>query len=84
MNMTDARIKIEFHRKGVTSLRKAYLALVDGGAQSYTIGSRSLTKFDLEKITKEIKEHEKAIAELEVVLNGGRRRKAVGVVPRDW
>lgn len=84
MNMTDARIKIEFHRKAVTSLREAYLALVDGGAQSYTIGSRSLTKFDLEKITKEINEHEKAIAELEVVLNGGRRRKAVGVVPRDW
>lgn len=84
MNMTDARIKIEFHRSAVSKLREAYLALVDGGVQSYTIGSRSLNKLDLEKITKEIKEHEKAIAELESVLKGGRRRKAVGVVPRDW
>ena len=83
-NVTDMRIKIEFHRKAVVSLREAYLALIDGGVQSYTIGSRSLTKFDLGDIMEEIKGHEKAINELEAALSGRKRRKAVGVIPRDW
>lgn len=76
--------RIEFHKQAADKLRTAYLALVDGGAQSYTIGGRSLTKFDLEKIHSEIKEHEKTIRELSALLNGGNRRKAVGIVPRDW
>lgn len=85
MEVKDPRIaKLEFHRAALASLRAAYLALVDGGVQSYSIGSRSLTKLDLGKITDEIKAHEKAISELELVLHCGRRRRAVGVVPRDW
>ena len=85
MEVKDQRIaKLEFHRAALASLRAAYLALVDGGVQSYSIGSRSLTKLDLGKIMDEIKAHEKAIGELEMVMAGGRRRKAVGVVMRDW
>ena len=77
--------KVAFHRAAVKSLRAAYLALADGGVQSYTIGSRSLTKFDLAKITEEITAHEKAIGEMESALKGsGSRRKAVGTVIRDW
>lgn len=84
MTRTDAQEKLEFHRSAVKSLRAAYLALADGGVQSYTIGSRSLTKFDLGKISEEIASHEKAISEMEAVLRGGSRRRAVGAVIRDW
>ena len=84
-NLIDIRIRAEFHRKAADELRKAYLALIEGGVQSYTIGSRSLTKFDLETILGEIAIHDKKVDELEAALkSGGKRRKAVGVVPRDW
>lgn len=84
MIKTEMREKLMFHKAAVSKLRAAYLALVDGGVQSYTIGSRSLTKFDLAKITEEIAAHEKAISEMETAMLGGSRRRAVGVVPRDW
>lgn len=80
----EIKVRIEFHRNAAEKLREAYINLVDGGVQSYTIGSRSLTRFDLEKIMSEIKGHEKTIDELENLLRGGKRRKAVGVVARDW
>lgn len=84
MDMTDARIRAEFHKNAAAKLRDAYIALADGGVQQYSIGSRSLTKFDLTKIREEIEYHEKKADELDAILNGGKRRKAVGVVPRDW
>lgn len=84
MTQAEVQEKLTFHRAAVKSLREAYLALAAGGVQSYTIGSRSLTKFDLGKITEEIAGHEKAISEMEAVLRGGSRRRAVGVIPRDW
>lgn len=84
MTRTEMREKLAFHKTAVSKLREAYLALADGGVQSYTIGSRSLTKFDLAKITEEIAAHEKAISEMEAALLGGSRRRAVGVVIRDW
>lgn len=84
MGTTDLKIRLEFHRSAAEKLRAAYIALADGGVQQYSIGSRSLTKFDLTKIREEIEYHEKKMAELEALLSGGKRRKAVGVVPRDW
>lgn len=83
-NAKDLKIRLDFHKEAVQKLREAYLALADGGVQSYSIGSRSLTKFDLEKISAEIKSHEKAIDSLSAQMAGGKRRKAVGVVFRDW
>ncbi len=83
-SLQDKKIKLEFHKAALEKLRDAYLALVDGGVQSYTIGSRSLSKLDIAKIMEEIKYHEKEIGGLEAELRGGRRRKAVGIVPRDW
>lgn len=80
----ELRIRLEFHRNAADKLREAYIALIDGGVQSYSIGSRSLTKLDTSKIMSEIKEHENAADELESLLRGGKRRKAVGVIPRDW
>ena len=84
MTKTEIQEKITFHREALASLRKAYLALADGGVQSYSIGSRSLTKFDLAKISEEIAAHEKTISEMQALMNGRGRRRAVGIVPRDW
>lgn len=80
----DLKIRLEFHRAAAEKLREAYIALVDGGVSSYTVGSRSLTKLDIQKIMAEIRGHEKEIDGLEEALRCGKRRKAVGVVPRDW
>ena len=62
----------------------AYRALLSGQVQSYTIGSRNLTRLDLKSLEESIRTLEKEIDELEAGLRGGRRRKAVGVVPRDF
>lgn len=83
-NREDLDIRLKFHKDAAAALRAAYLALVDGGVSSYSIGSRSLTKLDIKTISAEIKDHEKKIASLEAQLAGGKRRKAVGVVFRDW
>lgn len=50
------------------------------GAQSYTIGSRSLTRADLGTIERMIKKLE---AEVGVLEDGRKPRKAFGVTPRD-
>ena len=80
----DLYMDLEFHKIAKKKLQEAYLAIADGGVQSYSIGSRSLTKHDLQKIRQEIAEHEKAINELSAALNGKSRRRTVGIVPRDW
>ncbi len=81
----EIKIRYEFHRNAAEKLRVAYFALAEGGVQSYSIGSRTLTKWDISTIMDEISEHEKKADELEAaLLNGGKRRKAVGIVPRDF
>lgn len=54
------------------------------GAQSYSLGTRSLTRGNLADIRVMIEELEKEISELEVIAAGRRPRKAFGVVPRDY
>ena len=76
--------KIAFNENALELLQAAYLALISGQVQSYSIGSRSLTRLQLPEIKAEMEALEKEIDELETMLRGGRRRKAVGVVPRDW
>ena len=65
-------------------IRAAYIALVDGGVQSYTIDNRSLTRFDLPSLLREIQQAERKVDELTALLTGRRPRKAFGVVPRNW
>lgn len=81
---TEIRARLEFQKEKLTKLRKAYLALLDGGVKSYTIDDRSLTRFDLETLRDEIAEAEKKEDELTAMLNGRKPRKAFGIVPRDW
>ena len=79
------RLRLETKKKAMEAANAAYLALLTGQVQSYTIGSRSLSKFDLPDLEETIAKLEKEIDGLEAaLLNGGRRRKAVGVVPRDF
>lgn len=56
------------------------------GAQMYTIGSRSLQRYQtgLESIQKMIEKLRKREGELEAELAGQSARRALGVVPRDW
>ena len=83
-NATELKSRLEFRRAALDSARAAYLALLNGQAQSYTIGSRSMTRLDLPELKKTIRGLEKEVDELESQLTGGGRRKAVGVLIRDW
>lgn len=78
------RLRLETKKKALEAANAAYIALLSGQVKSYTIGSRSLTRFDLPDLESTISKLEKEIDGLEEVLRGGKRRKAVGVVPRDW
>jgi len=76
--------RLEFHEAALEKLQDAYLALLEGGVQSYTIDNRSLTRFDLPELMKEIREEERIVSELTTMLNGGARRRAFAVLPREW
>ena len=82
--MDDLKSSLDFRRAALKSARAAYLALLDGQVKSYAIGSRNLTRLDLPQLKKEIDDLEREVDELESTLGGGGRRKAVGVVIRDW
>lgn len=59
--------------------------LTESGVQSYTIGSRSVSRYQYSSNIKEqIEELETERDTLENLLNGCKPRKAVAVVPRDW
>lgn len=79
----DIQERITFRQTALKAAREAYTALLSGQVQSYAIGSRNLTRLDLEKLKAEINQLEKEIDELTASLSGARRR-AVGIVPRDW
>lgn len=81
---TELKTRLEFRQAALDEARAAYLALLNGQVQSYSIGSRSLTRFDLPKLLEMILKMEKEVDGLEAQVSGGKRRKAVSVVPRDW
>lgn len=56
------------------------------GVKSYTIGPRSLTRFDtsLKDVQDAIKKLEDEILCLEGLLHGIKPRRVQGIVPRDW
>jgi hypothetical protein len=60
---------------------EAELAILAG--QSYTIGSRSLTRANLAEIRKQIKDLENLVAELESAAAGRGYRKSFKITPRD-
>ena len=76
--------RLAFREKALERLYDAYTALVDGGVKSYMIDDRQLTRLDLPSLSEEIKQMENEIDQLTTELNGAKRRKAFGVIPRDW
>lgn len=74
----------EYYDRLIGKLMDAKMALLDGGVKSYTIDDRSLTRFDLDKLTAEIDQAVIKRAEYEALMNGRSPRKAVAVVPRDY
>lgn len=77
--LTTAKTRLDLYLK-----REA--EMLDGGVQSYGIGTRNVTRYntDLSQIRAAISQLKKEIAYLEGQLGGQKPRKAVGVVPRDW
>ena len=84
MNRERLKKRIEVKEKALDAAYLAYQSLMEGNVQRYVLGSRELTKLDLEKLGNEITKLENELEELESLLNGCARRKAVAVIPRDW
>lgn len=78
------RLRLDTKKKALEAANNAYIALLSGQVQSYTIGSRNLTRLNLPDLEETIANLEKEIDTLEEMLRGGRRRKAVAAIPRDW
>lgn len=55
-----------------------------GGAQSYKMGTKELTRGNLSHINDMIKYLEKEIAIEKSKLNGNGRNRVIGVIPRDF
>lgn len=84
VDKTEINARLEFRKEALSKLRKAYLALVDGGVKSYTIDDRQLTRLDLRSLKREIEETEKEVDELTALASQKKPRKAFGIIPRDW
>lgn len=84
-NIETIRLRLETKKKALDAANAAYIALLSGKVQSYAIGRRNLTRLNLAELEETIASLEKEVDSLEAALtNGGRRRKAVGVIPRDF
>ena len=76
-----AGITLETAKRHLDAWLEAEIAVTN--AQSYTIGSRVMTKADLEEIRKTIDYWNNKVAELEAVAKYGGRNRAKRAVPRD-
>ena len=76
--------RLEYWREQLKKLMDAYTALVEGGVSKYEIDDRSLTRFNLLTLQKQIDNAEKKVDMYEAMLAGMRPRKTFGIVPRDW
>lgn len=83
ISKNEAKALYEYYDKLINRLTEAKLKLIDGGVKSYTIDDRSLTRFDIDKISAELDDAVNKRAMYKAVMNGRSPRKAVGVVPRD-
>lgn len=75
--------KLEIKTEQLENAYAAYTALLQGGVQSYSIGSRNLTKLNLKELEDTIEKLEKEVEIIQGELTGNKRRKAFGVIPRD-
>ncbi|MBR5090192.1 MAG: hypothetical protein IK093_12260 [Ruminiclostridium sp.] len=80
----QAKVLYEYYDRLIGKLTDAKFALLEGGAKSYKIDDRELTRFDIDKLGMEIDDAIKKRSEMEALMNGRAPRKAVAIVPRDW
>lgn len=80
----ELQARLEFRQAALDEARAAYLDIMRGRAQSYAIGTRNITKHNISDLWDIITDLEKEVDGLKAALNGGKKRKAVGVVLRDW
>jgi len=80
----EIRARLTFRKAALEKLRTAYIELLDGGVQSYSIDNRRLTCFDLPALKDEIEAMEKEIDELEALLDCRKPRRAFAIIPQDW
>lgn len=78
--LTETRERLDLY------LAREKEMISQSGTQMYTIGSRSLQRYQtaLGDVQRMIETLRKRISELEAELAGGSARRAVGVIPRDW
>jgi len=76
-----AGITLERARMHLLAWMEAELAITT--SQSYTIGSRSLTRANLDEVRKQVAFWENKVAELENISKRKGRNRIMRVVPRD-
>ena len=76
-----AGITLKIAQKHLDTWLEAEMAVTN--AQSYTIGSRTMTKANLAEIRKAIEYWSNKVAELENLQKHGGRNRAYRAVPRD-
>ena len=81
--MTTIKEEIQRKKKRLEMYYQAEETIL-GGAQSYSLGGRSLTRANLADIRSMIDKLEKELKELEVKTSGKSQRKALSVIPRDF
>ncbi len=74
---------LERYKKRLEQYYEAEEAILSG-AQSYKVGSRSLTRANLNEIADMIKYLENRVTSEQSASNGKGRNKVTGVVPRDF
>ena len=79
--MAQGKTRLEIARKHLDAWLTAELEVTTH--QSYTIGSRSLTKANLSEIRKEIEYWTNEVARLENIEKRGGRNRIYRAVPRD-
>lgn len=85
-NREQIKAEIERTQNRLELYYKQEEKMLSDAAQSYSIGSRSIQRYNtsLSAVQSKIKELEKKLSELKSELAGKGARRAVSVVPRDW
>lgn len=81
MNKSEAKARKEIAEEHYKAWLKAELEVTTH--QSYTIGSRSLTRANLAEIRKQIEYWAKQVDKFENIIKNGGRNRVYRAVPRD-
>lgn len=86
-SITVIRAELDEKRERLSLYKAMEANILKGLPMSYGLGSRNATRYSITipQLMDAIKALENEIAALEAELTGGaKKRKAVGVIPRDW